>query len=82
MNPLLRRLLTRGLFVFVAMAGLAWLMGYLFASFVEGVQPASTASTIWSMTKIGLFGFAMYAVLECASYMRESKKKPPTVLTA
>jgi len=59
-------------------AGLSWLMGYLALTYFEGLQPGSTTSTLWSMTKFGLFGLALYAVLEWISYARQTIKKPPT----
>jgi hypothetical protein len=77
MHPLLRRLLVRGPFIFIGVAGLSWLMGYLALNFIDGVQ-SSSEDTLWSMTKFGLFGLGLYVVLESVSYAKEKKKQPPT----
>lgn len=75
MHPLLRRLLIRGPFIFLAVAGLAWLMGYLAESYFEGLQRGSTGSILWSVTQFGLIGFVIYAVLEWISFAREKSTK-------
>jgi high-affinity Fe2+/Pb2+ permease len=74
MHPLLRRLLMRGPFMFLAIAGLAWFMGWFAERYFEGLERGSTASTLWSVTQFGLIGTAVYAVLEWISYVREKNK--------
>lgn len=78
MHPLLRRILIRGPFIFLAVAGLAWLMGYLAETYFQGLERGSTLSTLWSVSQFGLIGLAVYAVLEWISYAREKIKSPPS----
>jgi hypothetical protein len=78
MHPLLSRMLIRGPIIFLTVAGLSWLMGYLALNLIEGLERGSSEGTLWSMTKFGLFGLALYVVLEWISYAREKNKKLPT----
>jgi len=74
MHPLLRQLLIRGPIMFIAIAGLAWFMGWFASTYFEGLERGSTASTLWSVTQFGLIGTAVYAFLEWVSYLREKNK--------
>ena len=75
MHPLVRRLLLRAPFMFIAIAGLAWGMGWLAERFFEGLERGSPASTLWSVTQFGFIGTAIYALLEWVSYLREKAKE-------
>lgn len=78
MHPLVRRLLIRAPLMFIAIAGLAWFMGWFAERFFEGLERGSTASTLWSVTQFGLIGTAIYAFLEWVSYLKEKAKKGPS----
>lgn len=82
MNPLVRRLLVRAPFMFVAIAGLAWAMGWFAETYFEGLERGSPSSTIWSVTQFGLIGTAVYVVLEWLSYVRERAKNSENVTQA
>ena len=78
MHPLVKRLLTRGPFMFLATAGIGWLliklMHWMVTTENSGIEGGDAYS---GPIQFGAAGLVVYAVLECLAYAKEQWKKPP-----
>ena len=79
MHPLLKRLLVRGPFVFIATAGVGLLLGYMFDIYLSDDHVKIQRGDGWSgPLTFGVIGFAVYAALEWLAYARERWKNGPS----
>ncbi len=79
MHPLLKRLLVRGSFVFIATAGVGLLLRYAVERLLSDDQVQIQGGDDWTgPLKFGAIGFVVYAALEWLAHARERWKKGPT----
>jgi hypothetical protein len=76
MHPLVRRLLIRGPFIFLATAGIGWLLIKLMHWMVTTENSRIEGGDAYSgPIQFGALGVIIYAILECLASAKERWKK-------